>query len=77
MEQMGLGFDSDAAAAVAYSPSLSDAVDQLSPVSEANARGAVFTRSEVVDFILDLVGYTDDQPLYTKRLLEPSFGGGA
>lgn len=40
------------------------------------ARGAVFTRSEVVDFILDLVGYTEDQPLHKKRLLEPSFGRG-
>jgi len=77
LEQLGLGFDSGGATAVAYSPSLSDAVDQLSTVSEADARGAVFTRAEVVDFILDLVGYTDDQPLYTKRLLEPSFGGGA
>jgi hypothetical protein len=29
-----------------------------------------------VDFILDLAGYTYDQPLHEKRLLEPSFGGG-
>jgi hypothetical protein len=36
----------------------------------------VFTRREVVDFILDLAGYTADQPLHEKRLLEPSFGGG-
>lgn len=40
------------------------------------ARGAIFTRVEVVDFILDLVGYTEDQPLHQKRILEPSFGGG-
>lgn len=39
-------------------------------------RGAIFTRSEVVEFILDLVGYTPDKPLHTMRLLEPSFGGG-
>ncbi|MBC7516385.1 MAG: Eco57I restriction-modification methylase domain-containing protein, partial [Alkalinema sp. FL-bin-369] len=39
-------------------------------------RGAVFTRVEVVEFILDLAGYDDDQPLHQKRLLEPSFGGG-
>jgi len=39
-------------------------------------RGAIFTRSEVVEFILDIVGYTHDKPLHTKRLLEPSFGGG-
>ena len=40
------------------------------------ARGAIFTRREVVDFILDLVGYTIDRPLHRLRLLEPSFGGG-
>ncbi|HPT50501.1 MAG TPA: hypothetical protein PLS67_10465 [Accumulibacter sp.] len=39
-------------------------------------RGAVFTRREVVDFILDLVGYTADKPLCRFRLLEPSFGHG-
>lgn len=39
-------------------------------------RGAVFTRREVVDFILDLVGYTPDKPLHEQRLLEPSFGNG-
>lgn len=39
-------------------------------------RGAIFTRREVVDFILDLVGYTADRPLFESRLLEPSFGDG-
>lgn len=39
-------------------------------------RGAIFTRPEVVNFILDLVGYTIDQPLHNRRLLEPSFGQG-
>lgn len=37
-------------------------------------RGAVFTRREVVDFILDLSAYTLDKPLHRKRLLEPAFG---
>lgn len=58
---------------------------ELCPVQEALAglatagveeRGAVFTRREVVDFILDLVGYTADRPLHQLRLLEPSFGEG-
>lgn len=40
------------------------------------ARGAIFTRREVVDFLLDLAGYTTDRPLHKLRLLEPSFGGG-
>lgn len=39
-------------------------------------RGAVFTKREVVEFILDLVGYTTERPLYTLRALEPSFGEG-
>lgn len=58
---------------------------QLCPVTAAvnamaNAgieeRGAIFTRREVVDFILDLSGYTADRPLHRLRLLEPSFGHG-
>jgi len=39
-------------------------------------RGAIFTRREVVDFILDLSGYTADRSLCELRLLEPSFGDG-
>jgi hypothetical protein len=42
----------------------------------AEERGAVFTRREVVEFILDLSGYTADRPLHQDRLLEPSFGAG-
>lgn len=44
--------------------------------ASANDRGAVFTRREVVDFILDLVGYTAEAPLHDYRLLEPSCGHG-
>jgi hypothetical protein len=40
------------------------------------ARGAVFTRREVVDFILDLTGYTSDTSLQEARLLEPAMGQG-
>lgn len=43
---------------------------------EEKARGAVFTRQSVVDFMLDLIGYTSEKPLWRQRLLEPSFGGG-
>jgi len=39
-------------------------------------RGAVFTRSEIVEFILDLSAWTVDQPLLSYRLLEPSCGEG-
>jgi hypothetical protein len=48
----------------------------LSQSSGVEERGAIFTRRTVVDFILDLVGYTSDTDIHTKSLLEPSFGGG-
>jgi len=56
-------------------PQLAAAVDDMA-MAGVEERGAVFTRPEVVDFILDLAGYTVDQPLHQRRLLEPSFGGG-
>jgi hypothetical protein len=40
----------------------------------AEERGAVYTRQEVVEFILDLVGFPPEQGSF--RILEPSFGGG-
>ncbi len=54
---------------------VTEAVNALSRAG-IEERGAIFTRREVVDFILDLVGYTDDHPLHKRRLLEPSFGAG-
>lgn len=44
--------------------------------STVKERGAVHTRREIVDFILDLVDYTLDQKLAEARILEPSFGDG-
>ena len=55
---------------------ISEALAVLSGADAAAERGAIFTRREVVDFILDLAGYTVDNALHTKRMLEPSFGGG-
>ena len=55
---------------------LADAVAQLSHAGGIEERGAVFTRREVVDFILDLVGYTIRADLVSFRLLEPAFGNG-
>lgn len=43
---------------------------------DVKERGAIYTRRETVEFILDLAGYTADKPLYKSRLLEPSFGNG-
>src|SRR6266704_113288 len=45
-------------------------------LSSGRDRGAVYTRRETVDFILDLVGYLPDRPLHQFTLLEPSFGNG-
>ncbi len=53
----------------------SDATENFAQGS-SEERGAVFTRAEVVGFILDLVGYTADKPLHRFRILEPSFGDG-
>jgi hypothetical protein len=55
---------------------IADAVEKLAHDSDHSERGAIFTRREVVDFMLDLAGYTADRPLHRMRLLEPSFGGG-
>jgi len=52
------------------------AVAQLA-MAGVEERGAVFTRREVVEFILDLTGYTTTSALHKKRVLEPSFGEGA
>jgi|GEM_PF-6665345 len=38
------------------------AVEVLASQGGVEARGVVFTRREVVDFILDLAGYTPDKP---------------
>lgn len=55
---------------------ITEAVDRLALAGDVDARGAIFTRRQVVEFLLDLTGYTSDRPLHTVRLLEPSFGRG-
>jgi hypothetical protein len=55
---------------------VADAVDQLARNAGADARGAIYTKREVVLFMLDLAGYEQDRPLHRLRLLEPAFGGG-
>ena len=55
---------------------VTDAVERLANYGGIEERGAINTRREVVEFILDLVGYTADRPLAEFRLLEPSFGEG-
>lgn len=55
---------------------VTDAVERLAVSGGIEERGAIFTKREVVDFILDLCGYTSDRPLHAVRLLEPSVGEG-
>jgi hypothetical protein len=50
---------------------------ELLAMAGVEERGAVFTRREVVEFILDLTGYSTFTDLHKRRLLEPSFGDGA
>jgi len=71
-----LNFDFLGESVCTYSPMVAAAIEKLSAATGTESRGAIFTRAEVVEFILDLAGYTEDQPLHEKRLLEPSFGGG-
>ncbi|KAF0674896.1 Eco57I restriction-modification methylase domain-containing protein [Profundibacterium mesophilum] len=55
---------------------VANAVERLAGASGLEERGAIYTKREVVDFILDLVGYEADKPLTSYRILEPSFGDG-
>ena len=50
----------------------------LNPLANSpeKSRGAIYTRREVVETILDLVGYTADFPLWQKSILEPCCGQG-
>jgi len=57
------------------SSEVQNAIQQLAK-AENGERGAVFTRKEVIEFILDLVGYIPEERLSQTSLLEPSFGSG-
>ncbi|GAA1896415.1 Eco57I restriction-modification methylase domain-containing protein [Streptomyces sodiiphilus] len=46
-------------------------------LQEAVEHGEVFTRSWVVELILDLIGYTPDKDLCDTKLIEPACGAGA
>ena len=55
---------------------VTEAIEKLATQTGIEERGAIFTRREVVDFILDIGGYKESVPLFDYRLLEPSFGDG-
>lgn len=66
--------------AALFEPERSEGVQQalslLSSTGSIEDLGAVFTKSAVVDGILDLCGYAPSKPLHQLRLLEPAFGRG-
>ncbi len=72
---MSLGFTLHHQVELPGLSNLPEAVEALASAG-TESRGAIFTRKEVVEFILDLVGYSADAPLHTFKILEPSFGGG-
>ena len=57
------------------SGAIQEAIERMA-LSDADERGEVFTRNEVVEFILDLLEYTSDRDLSKAKILEPSFGNG-
>jgi hypothetical protein len=59
----------------ARAPEIVAAISRMARHDETD-RGAIFTRPEIVEAILDLSGYRSDRPLHRMRLLEPSFGAG-
>lgn len=74
-DQMNL-FEAQGLDVFAPSSSVVQAVEDLATSGGVEARGAIFTRPVVVDFILDLIGYKPELDLKNCRILEPSFGGG-
>ncbi len=53
------------------------ALPTLTAVVEATNHGAVFTRRWMVEFVLDLAGYTADRDLAADPAVEPACGTGA
>lgn len=43
------------------------ALEELAQTNNREVRGAVYTRAEVANFILDLIGFTEDQPLFKNE----------
>lgn len=51
-------------------------IDELASKINPSELGAIYTREEVVNFILDLIGYVPENKLFEQRILEPAFGNG-
>lgn len=69
-------FDGTNDSALPLSDEVVSAINSLAENRKEKSHGSIYTRSEVVQFILDLLDYKPSEPLRSKRILEPSFGGG-
>ncbi|GAB6042001.1 Eco57I restriction-modification methylase domain-containing protein [Endothiovibrio diazotrophicus] len=58
------------------SPAVIAATERKTAAGEAGSDEAGSPRPEVVDFLLDWIGYTEERPLHRQRLLEPACGDG-
>ncbi len=69
-------FDGVKCTALPLSDEVESAIQLLSENEKEKSHGSIYTRPEVVHFILDLIDYKPSGPLRSKRILEPAFGGG-
>ncbi len=69
-------FDGTNNSALPLSDEVLSAIKSLAENRKEKSHGSIYTRPEVVHFILDLLDYKASEPLRSKRILEPSFGGG-
>lgn len=69
-------FEGGNASALQVCADVVNEVDILSKHEKDKAHGSIYTKPEVVRFILDLQGYKASKPLYRFRMLEPSCGAG-
>ena len=62
-------FDLNDLATFPLSDLVVNAVEKMASNNDPESRGAIYTRVEVVEFILDLAGYTEDEELLKNRIL--------
>lgn len=75
MDNLSLPIHTQISTSLLFQEEVMSAIEAMTSAS-VEERGAIFTRPDVVDFILDLAGYTPDKPLDQMKILEPSFGNG-
>jgi hypothetical protein len=69
-------FDLSETSVLPCNKDMNAAVEKIALAGNISERGAIFTKREVVDFILGIIGYDVSKKLYENRIIEPSFGKG-